>query len=642
MKNIPFFICCWLWLMPDVSAQDAPFQRGVNLTGWFQASAPEQIQFTRYTRRDFEQIKSLGCDVIRLPVNLHFMTNGSPDYIPDPLFYSFLDTVVNWCEQLNLYLIIDNHTFDPATDTDPEAGEILNKVWTQVATHCKDRSTLIMYEILNEPHGISDAEWNAIQLSAVEAIREVDSVHTIVVGPAGWNSYNNLSAMPVYSDNNLIYTFHFYDPFIFTHQGASWTDPSLEPLSGVPFPFETGAMPVLPASLNGTWVEWAFNNYMNDGTMNQVKNLLNIAINFKNQRQVPVLCGEFGVYIPNSPPDQRIAWYDSVRTLLEQNHISWTIWDYHGGFGLFRAGGNDLFEHDLNVPLLEALGLETPMQTDYKTLPDSSGFVLYDDYVGPRINSFFSTAGINQPYSVQKPNNGSYCLFWTGADQYNALEFNFTPDRDLSWLVEENYAIDFMARAQSPSLLFDIRFVDTKSSPSDRPWRMGITIDESFVPSDGRWHHVHIPLSSLSEKGAWDNAWYEPSGLFDWKLADRFEVVAEYGHMDQTLLWIDNLHITNMDTARIFESGVVVSNGQVPETPPVVVYPNPAHGCIYFSGPDNQTWQISLIDISGRECLQTEIHRGKPTDISGLRAGVYFYRIVTGDTVIHSGKLLIN
>ena len=141
----------------------APFSRGVNLTGWFQVDSPQQIQFTRFTKQDIINIKSLGCDVIRLPVNLHSMTSGSPSYTLDPLYLSFQDSVVTWCEQLHIYLIIDNHSFDPVVGTSPAIGDILTKVWTQMAAHYKDRSDYILYEILNEPHGITTSVWGSIQ-----------------------------------------------------------------------------------------------------------------------------------------------------------------------------------------------------------------------------------------------------------------------------------------------------------------------------------------------------------------------------------------------------------------------------------------------------------------------------------------------
>jgi len=72
--------CGWAQVRPGAKVNmEVPFHRGVNLTGWFQADSPRQIQFTKFTKQDFLDIKSLGCDVIRLPINLHFMTSGAPD-----------------------------------------------------------------------------------------------------------------------------------------------------------------------------------------------------------------------------------------------------------------------------------------------------------------------------------------------------------------------------------------------------------------------------------------------------------------------------------------------------------------------------------------------------------------------------------
>ena len=91
MKNIKFcliiFIIAFLY---QINHAQVPFTRGVNLTTWFQTSRAQDIQFTQFTMQDFVNIKSLGCDVIRLPINLHAMTSGSPDYIIEPLFSVFL------------------------------------------------------------------------------------------------------------------------------------------------------------------------------------------------------------------------------------------------------------------------------------------------------------------------------------------------------------------------------------------------------------------------------------------------------------------------------------------------------------------------------------------------------------------------
>ena len=366
---------------------DAPFHRGVNLTSWLQAGSARQIQFTMFTKQDLVNIKSLGCDVIRLPINLHYMTSGAPDYTVDPLFFYFLDQIVDWCEELEIHLILDNHTFDVDANTDPDIDKILVPVWTQMAEHYKDRSTYLYYEILNEPHGIADARWSQIQQAVIIAIRAVDPVHTIVVTGAGWGSYNNLKYLPVYRDDNLIYSFHFYDPFMFTHQGASWTDPSMVPLAGVPFPYGAGPMPACPPGLKGTWIESSLNSYKTDGTVKRVKELIDIAVKFRDERQVPVFCGEFGVYRENSDHDQRVYWYDVVRSYLEEKKIAWTMWDYEGGFGLFEKGSNEMFEHDLNVPLVEALGLIPPAQTPFVMTPEKAGFDIYTDYIAENVRN---------------------------------------------------------------------------------------------------------------------------------------------------------------------------------------------------------------------------------------------------------------
>ena len=179
--------------------------------------------------------------------------------------------MADWTEELDLYLILDNHTFDPSAATDPVIRDILNPVWRQMAEHFGERSDKVIYEILNEPHGISHDLWNAIQGEVIETIRSVDSTHTIIVGGADYNSYNSLNKMPSYDDDNLIYTFHFYDPFIVTHQGASWTTPSMVDLADVPYPYAQDKMPRFPTSLQGTWVEGAFDNYHNEGNADFIK-----------------------------------------------------------------------------------------------------------------------------------------------------------------------------------------------------------------------------------------------------------------------------------------------------------------------------------------------------------------------------------
>src|SRR5665647_2783170 len=156
-----------------IASAQTPFTKGVNLTGWFGASNARSVPFTKFTKKDLQNIKSLGCDVIRLPITLHYMTNGAPDYKIDTLFYRYLDQVIDWTEELQINLIIDNHTIEVATSKTVETP--LLKIWPQMARHYKDRSTSIFYEILNEPNTLLAADWAAIQAKVVDSIRVYDT-----------------------------------------------------------------------------------------------------------------------------------------------------------------------------------------------------------------------------------------------------------------------------------------------------------------------------------------------------------------------------------------------------------------------------------------------------------------------------------
>ncbi len=630
------------------------FNRGVNLTGWFQTSSTNQIQFTKYTKKDFQNIKSLGCDVVRLPINMFYLTNGSPDYTVDPLFFDFLDQAVNWAEELQMYLIIDNHTSDDLASKNANLETVLSKVWVQMAEHYKNRSTYILYEILNEPNGtLTTAAWGKIQQTAITAIRGIDTKHTIVVGGAGFNSYSELASLPVYTDANLIYTFHFYDPFVFTHQGATWVTPSMAPLANVPFPYNASTMPATPGSLVGSWVGSSLTSYSTDGTLAKVKSLIDIAAAFKTSRNVKVYCGEFGVYIPNSPNADRTYWYGEVRKYLEAKGIPWTTWDYQGSFGLFNKGSNEQFDYDINTDLVNSLGLIVPAQQTYSLAPDLVGFPIYADYIGEKISES-SSAGVATInfYSKDKPNNGKYCLGWSGAAQYGTVGFNFSPDKDLSTLKAQNYALSFLVRGNSPGAKFDLRFTDTKTTvATDHPWRMNFTMDETTAPWDGKWHKVYLPLTSFTEGGSWDNTWYNANGLFDWKAIDRFDLVAEQGSLVGKSFWFDNIQLTNQDTAKIYEASIYTAVKQVySHTSPVSVFPSLIHDetTIHYVLTGNEDVDISLYTLSGQKV--EAIVRGKQfpgtythTWIRNnrIQQGVYICRVKISNEVFPFKLILI-
>ncbi|HPG39311.1 MAG TPA: cellulase family glycosylhydrolase [bacterium] len=643
MKRAFLPIIILLMSMQLLFAKEIPWKRGVNLTGWLQKSSASAIQFTRYTRQDFENIKSLGCDHIRLPIEIHPMSGAAPDYTVDPLLFYFLDHAVTWAEELQLYLILDNHSFSVEEDTKPEILDRLVSVWQQFATRYRDRSDYILYEVLNEPHGIADAAWNNMQQQVVDAIRAIDTRHTIVIGPAGWNSYNNLKNMPVYADTNLIYTFHFYDPMIFTHQGASWTNPGND-IADVPFPYDPVRMPEMPETIKGTWWESEYNNFINTalgdncpGTIAYLQKKIDIAVKFGNDRNVPLWCGEFGVYQPNCQTEDRVRWLQAVRSYLEEKNISWSMWEYGSEFGIFEKYSNRMFDYDVEIPVIEALGLTPPPQYTFIKKPDTTGFTIYDDFIETGLlEASWAPSGTLDHYSGEEPLFGNYCIHWSDMSQYGAINLEFQPYRDLSQLLDEGYALDFWMRTDAGGASFDIRFLDSKTDvPEDHPWRMRYTINENVTDFNGFWHHVQIPLSDFTEHGSWDNdQWYNPLGEFDWSDIAQFQIVAEHHAITDMDFYFDRMRIVDPAVVNVNDDPVKPVVFRLEQN-----YPNPFNPAteISFSLPRAGHVTVIVYDVLGREIdklADTQMSAGehslawRPKD---LGSGVYFYKLNTPD-----------
>ncbi|MBN1996671.1 carbohydrate binding domain-containing protein [candidate division KSB1 bacterium] len=88
-------------------APQAPFKRGVNFADWLENFRHiSQMNFNRYTKKNFKEAKSLGCDHIRVPIDLFYMTGPAPDYLLNPLLFLILDQAIDWAEELELHLIL--------------------------------------------------------------------------------------------------------------------------------------------------------------------------------------------------------------------------------------------------------------------------------------------------------------------------------------------------------------------------------------------------------------------------------------------------------------------------------------------------------------------------------------------------------
>ena len=531
-----------------------PFKQGVNLTNWFELWSPGVGNFKYYDKTDLVNLKSLGVDVIRLPVHFENLSNGAPDYKVNELTWQYLDKVVDWCEELHIYLVIDNHSFN--TGTYPQAKQLdahLQKVWPQIAERYKNRSQYILYEILNEPNQITATSWNKVQENAIAAIRKYDTKHTIVVGGVDWNDVEALKTVKIYNDNNLIYTFHFYLPFTFTHQGASWAGKEEQALSAIPFPYEKNRMPPLPKELKGTWMETGLDSsYKDEGTEAYLRKEISIASSFSKKHNVPVWCGEMGAYNLTSLPEDRVRWYKTVGGLLHEYKIPFTVWGYGGGFGLFKKDSHEIYPYDLDTDILSALsftipnGAGTSVPQDLLTI--KTPFIIFDDLAAKEVSLSAEETSNNKKATLlsctDTPAEGMYCICWGNRNKYDALSFTFLNEQDFSSLVEKGGAISFNIRSTNVGQTFDVRFVDDEQGEM-KPWRMSYSVNKKDFVADGTWHTIVIPFSVMKETGAWlskDGSWHNAENKFSWQHIKTLQFVAESNRIIGDI-YIDNIQL---------------------------------------------------------------------------------------------------
>ena len=59
------------------------------------------------------------------------------------------------------------------------------------------------------------------------------------------------------------------------------------------------------------------------------------------KNQVPLYCGEFGVFPARSKPEHRANWFRDFGEVLAENHIGWAVWGWDEGFGLVARSSTE-------------------------------------------------------------------------------------------------------------------------------------------------------------------------------------------------------------------------------------------------------------------------------------------------------------
>jgi endoglucanase len=317
-------------------------KRGVNASMWF-AQSPKDYspqRLTTYTTvEDFKLIHQLGLDHVRLsidpaPLLKPPLTNGlNADHL------KLLDAAVKYILDNHLNVVLDIHPegdYKHPLSADKDAQAAFVSFWSVFASHYASTDPeRVYFEILNEPE-VNDLEvWANLQGQVVPAIRKAAPRHTIIATAAHYSGLHDLLKTQPVSDRNVIYTFHDYEPFPFTHQGAGWTMREVKHLSQIPYPSTPDNIaPKLAEEQDLADQLWLDEYGLDQWNAARIETEVSFARKWGEQYHVPVWCGEFGVFRDHSDPEMRAQWLHDTRVALEHNGIGWNMWDYRSNFGL--------------------------------------------------------------------------------------------------------------------------------------------------------------------------------------------------------------------------------------------------------------------------------------------------------------------
>jgi endoglucanase len=315
--------------------------RGYNITNWL-----EQSRFAgtfTYDEAFVGKLAQAGFKSLRLPIDLDNYvesTTGTGDTLSVAVsadLFTVLDAFDTWTKAHGLSLTIDYHQYSTLPDKAvPDSVATAVQLWGKVAEHfaANPREDLF-FELFNEPElsfagtDPTAAEWTAIAERMIAAIRATDKTHTIIFGDIEWYGIGPLSKRAVLSDPNVVYAFHSYEPFIFTHQGASWT--TLANVHDLPYPYTPERWSEYYADLGfspymESWILGQAQSYYRDGSKAALRNRILTAKRWAVTNNVPVICNEFGAYDGTSRLEDRVNYYTDIVSIFEELAIPWQHW----------------------------------------------------------------------------------------------------------------------------------------------------------------------------------------------------------------------------------------------------------------------------------------------------------------------------
>lgn len=287
-----------------ISAQITPheairqMQKGINLGnthepptegGWNNPKAQEYY---------FDLYKDAGFSCVRIPVRYDNYTGKTPPYKISETWLNRIEEVAEWGLKRGLFIVINTHHDDWIKSSYTAANKArFDSIWSQIAVKFKDKPEKLIFEIINEPHGLTKAQNDELHARVLSIIRKTNPTRLVIFQGHNWGGSDELITAAIPNDPYLIGSFHSYDPYLFGLEGQ------------------------------GTW-----------GTAtdyNQLENKFKAVSNWSVKNNIPVFLGEFGS-LKKCEFNSRMRHYRAYVELSQKYGFASMAWDDGGDFRIME------------------------------------------------------------------------------------------------------------------------------------------------------------------------------------------------------------------------------------------------------------------------------------------------------------------
>ena len=323
------------------------YKKGMGIGGWLtnykrfnvlpmdkrlELTVGDYEHFDSYiTEWDVINIKNMGMDHIRLGFD-QIVLETEP-YVYNERTMGLVENFVALCQKhglgivLNLHKCIGNYCDIEESVTLFDSQELQDRfiaLWLELERRFKDNDG-VMFELLNEVRDIDPELWNDLAEKTVNALRTVNKTRKIIIGSTCWNNPNKLHALKLFDDENVIYTFHVYDPSEFTHQRGVLHWKHLYYNRKMEYPCDIEKYREFYRLVYGNENAYSHVDRMD---INYMREIFEPVKKFRAEHPDKILwCGEFGT-IRHADMNSRENWMRDVILLCQENGVPYSVWNY--------------------------------------------------------------------------------------------------------------------------------------------------------------------------------------------------------------------------------------------------------------------------------------------------------------------------